>query len=98
MGQGNLDFSFTTYDEIGNEVRCDALAVLNTEDSPVVVYTDYTKDNEDKYNLYASKITKGEYGMELERIDDVNILPEIRNTMEKIWDGQENNIDIYKGY
>lgn len=79
------DYSFTTFDDLGNEVICDTLALIENDENPIIVYTDYTMDNNDKFNLYVSQIVASEDGFALETINDYSDIPEIQKTLEKLW-------------
>ena len=80
------DYSFVVTDEYGNDTICDTLAVVNVEgEKPMVIYTDYSLDEEDKFNLFASRVVEVDGTMQLEKIDDASNIPEIRQEMEKIW-------------
>lgn len=79
------DYSFTTFDDLGNEVICDTLALIENGENPIIVYTDYTMDNNNKFNLYVSQIVASGSGFTLETINNYNDIPEIQKTLEKIW-------------
>lgn len=82
----NEEYSFTTINENGMEVICDTLAVINQEnDNPIIIYTDYTLDKDKKFNLYVSKVIKNNDNFQLETIDDYQIIPEINQALQKIW-------------
>ena len=55
------------------------------DENPIIVYTDYTMDNNDKFNLYVSQIVASEDGFTLETINDYSDIPEIQKTLEKLW-------------
>ena len=84
----NEDYSFTTYDDMGNEVICDTLALIETGENPIIVYTDYTMNNENKFNLFVSQVIYSENSIKLEKIDNYNDIPEIRIVLEKIWNNE----------
>ena len=87
------DYSFTVSDENGNDVICDTLSVVNIEgENPIIIYTDYSIDEDGKFNLYASKVIKEDENMKLEKIDDITILPEIQKEMEKVLNSIHANI------
>lgn len=80
------DYSFVVTDEYGNDTICDTLAVVNVEgEKPMVIYTDYSLNEEDRFNLFASRVVEVDGTMQLEKIDDASNIPEIRQEMEKIW-------------
>lgn len=81
----NENYSFTTYDESGNEVICDTLALIDSGENPIIVYTDYTMDNENKFNLFVSKVVENGESFTLETIDNYEDVPEIRKVLEKLW-------------
>lgn len=81
----NEEYSFTTTDENGNEVICDTMAMLEKDNVPIIIYTDYSMNAENKFNLYVSKVVSNEGNFYLEKIDNYENLPEIRNAIESIW-------------
>ena len=90
------DYSFVVTDEYGNDTICDTLAVVNVEgEKPMVIYTDYSLDEEDRFNLFASRVVEVDGTMQLEKIDDASNIPEIRQEMEKIW-SEMNSDDTSK--
>lgn len=81
----NEDYSFTVMDENGLETICDTLSVVNIEgESPLIIYTDYSLDKDNKFNLYVSKVIKENDNFKLEKIDDYSIISEIQKEIEKI--------------
>lgn len=81
----NEDYSFTAMDENGIETICDTLSVVNIEgESTLIIYTDYSLDKDNKFNLYVSKVIKENDNFKLEKIDDYSIIPEIQKEIEKI--------------
>ena len=53
----NPEYSFTITNDNGIEVVCDTLAVVQQNEEPIIIYTDYTLDKDNKFNLYVSKVT-----------------------------------------
>lgn len=89
----NEGYSFTTVDENNRQVICDTLGVVNIEgENPIIIYTDYTLDENQKFNLYVSKIVKEEDHIKLEEIDHYDIIPEIKVKMDQIWNNIQPNI------
>lgn len=89
----NEGYSFTTVDENNRQVICDTLGVVNIEgENPIIIYTDYTLDENQKFNLYVSKIVKEEDHIKLEEIDYYDIIPEIKAKMDQIWNNIQTNI------
>ena len=89
----NEGYSFTTVDENNRQVICDTLGVVNIEgENPIIIYTDYTLDENQKFNLYVSKIVKEEDHIKLEEIDHYDIIPEIKANMDQIWNNIQPNI------
>ena len=84
------DYSFTTYDKLGNEVICDTLAIIEYEDNPVIIYTDYTLDNDNKYNLFVSKVVEADGNFTLEEFNNYEDIPVIKEAIEKL--SKEQNL------
>ena len=80
------DYSFTVTDENGNEMICDTMALIDTGDSPMIIYTDYTLNDDNKFNLFVSKVIQDGDGFSLERVDDISNLPDVKKAMDKIWE------------
>jgi len=86
MNNIDKDYSFNVVNHLGIEVTCDTLAVLNLENSePIIIFTDYTLDKDNKFNVYVSKIIKNDEGFKLETIDDYKAIPEVNQELRKIW-------------
>lgn len=81
----NEEYSFTTTDESGKEVICDTLALIEKEDNPIIIYTDYTLDENGKFNMFVSQLIKKDDGFYLEAINDYSEMPEVREALDKIW-------------
>lgn len=80
----NSEYLFSVYNEDGSETKCDAIAVLNDEDlGNIIIYTDYTKNEENKYNVYASKLTiEEDNSTKLEELNEEEInLPKIQEAI-----------------
>jgi len=87
----NEDYSFTTTDEFGNELKCDTLALIENNNDPIIIYTDYTLDNENKFNLYVSKLVEYNGNFNLEIIENYENIPEVKETLNRIWSEMQNN-------
>ncbi len=81
----NEDYSFTITNEYGFEVICDTLALIENEDNPIIIYTDYTLDKDNKFNVYVSQMIKNGDSFILETINDYDSIPEIRTALDNIW-------------
>lgn len=82
---GEYTFSITNND--GIEVLCDTLGIIEQED-PIIIYTDYTLDKDNKFNLYVSKVVNKDDNFVLEKIDNYENIPEIQKALENIWEKQ----------
>lgn len=81
----NPEYSFTITNDNGIEVVCDTLAVVQQNEEPIIIYTDYTLDKDNKFNLYVSKVTLKDDNFILEKIDNYENIPEIQNALKNIW-------------
>ena len=45
----NPEYSFTITNDNGIEVVCDTLAVVQQNEEPIIIYTDYTLDKDNKF-------------------------------------------------
>ena len=82
------EYSFTTTDESGKEVICDTLAVIEKDGYPVIVYTDYTLDKDNNFNMFISKVVGEEGSYTLEPIDNYDDIPEIRKVLDELMQQQ----------
>ena len=84
------DYSFTVTNDKGQEVTCDTLAYISREEeqlNPIIIYTDYTKGEDNLIKLYVSELIPAEDGIALGKIQDEDYekIPRIREIMEEIW-------------
>lgn len=83
------DYSFVIKDDSGLETKCNIIAVVERqEENPIIVYTDYTLDNENKYNLFASQVIKDGNTYSLQIIENPEEVAGLREELSKIY--QEN--------
>ena len=85
------DFTFTVTGDDGKEVKCDTMAIINRneeEKNPLIIYTDYTTDEEGKFVLYVSELKKEGEDYVLGKIDEETYknIPAVREAMQKVWD------------
>lgn len=80
----NEEYTFSITNDDGIEVLCDTLGIIEQEE-PIIIYTDYTLDNDNKFNLYVSKVVKKDDNFILEKIDNYENIPKIKNALENIW-------------
>lgn len=79
------EYSFTTFNNAGLEVKCDTLGVIKSPElGSIIIYTDYTLNAENKFNLYVSKLISEEEGYRLEQLDNYENIPVIQDAMQKI--------------
>ena len=81
----NPEYSFTITNDNGIEVVCDTLAVVQQNEEPIIIYTDYTLDKDNKFNLYVSKVTLKDDNFILEKINNYENIPEIQKSLKNIW-------------
>ena len=79
------EYSFTITNDNGIEVVCDTLALVEQAGEPIIIYTDYTLDDDNKFNLYISKVVEKDNNYILEKIDNYENIPEIQKALENIW-------------
>lgn len=79
------EYSFTITNDNGIEVVCDTLALVEQAGEPIIIYTDYTLDDNNKFNLYISKVVEKDNNYILEKIDNYENIPEIQKALENIW-------------
>ena len=81
----NPEYSFTITNDNGIEVVCDTLAVVQQNEEPIIIYTDYTLDKDNKFNLYVSKVTLKDDNFILEKINNYENIPEIQKALNNKW-------------
>ena len=70
------DLNFTITNDMGIEVKCDVLSLINDDqDKTYVIYTDYTMNDENKYNVYASQLINVDGKVVLEEIENTELIP-----------------------
>lgn len=79
------EYSFTITNDNGIEVVCDTLALVEQAGEPIIIYTDYTLDDNNKFNLYISKVVEKDNNYILEKIDNYENVSEIQKALENIW-------------
>lgn len=84
----NPEYSFTITNDDGIEVVCDTLAVVQQNEEPIIIYTDYTLDKDNKFNLYVSKVTLKDDNFILEKINNYENIPEIQKALNNIWSNE----------
>lgn len=88
----NSEYLFTIQDENGKDVTCDALSILERDDKEdVIIYTDYSLNEEGKYNVYASKLIIENDNIVLGELDENDDMSEIENVMFASLEVLENN-------
>jgi hypothetical protein len=84
------DYSFSVTTPNGIEMKCDTLGTVMDEDGHcIILYTDYTLDKENKFNIYASKLVKDGDAIRLESIRDIENYPQILEALIKVRDEVE---------
>lgn len=79
------DISFTVTNDNGIEIKCDVLAIVNDEENKTyLIYTDYTFNQNNEYNVYVSQVIRDSDGFTLERIENYEMIPEIQKMYEDI--------------
>ena len=81
----NPEYSFTITNDNGIEVVCDTLAVVQQNEEPIIIYTDYILDKDNKFNLYVSKVTLKDDNFILEKINNYENIPEIQKALNNLW-------------
>lgn len=81
----NEDYSFTIINDDGMEVICDTLALIESQDNPIVIYTDYTLDKDNKFNVFVSQLVANGDNFSLETVSNYENIPEIKKALDQIW-------------
>ena len=70
------EMSFTVTNKEGMEVKCDVLSIINDDESNTyLLYTDYTLNDNNEYNVYASQMHNDENGFKLDEIENLDLIP-----------------------
>ena len=85
------EYTFTVTGDDGEQVLCDALAVIHRNEEnahTVLIYTDYTLDENEKIKIYVSEIVKENFEMKLNEIDEETYeeIPQVMEALKQIWD------------
>lgn len=79
------EMSFTITNSDGIEVKCDVLSVINDEENKTyLLYTDYTLNDNNEYNVYVSQMINEDDSFRLEEIDNLDLLPGIQEVYEEV--------------
>lgn len=79
------EMSFTITNNNGIEVKCDVLSVINDEENKTyLLYTDYTLNDNNEYNVYVSQMINEDDSFRLEEIDNLDLLPGIQEVYEEV--------------
>ena len=79
------EMSFVITNDKGVEVKCDVLSVINDDDNKTyIIYTDYTLNNNDEYNIYVSQMISEGDSFKLEEIDNLDLLPGFQEIYEDV--------------
>ena len=79
------DISFTVINDSGLEVKCDVLAsISDDENKTYIIYTDYTFNQNNEYNVYVSQMIREGDGFTLERIENYELIPGLQKMYEDI--------------
>lgn len=88
MNNTNMeDISFTLTNKDGLDVECDVINSYYDEDNDklYVAFTDYTLDENDKFNLYINEIIPKNDNYEIKEMEDNNLkLKLIKQTLNNI--------------
>lgn len=81
------NFSFNVVNSDGIEIKCETLAIIKPEEENTgdvyVIYTDYTLDNNNNINVYASLLVQDENGYRLEMISDLENYSNLLNLVQQ---------------
>ena len=70
------DFSFEIINDDGMQVKCDTLLLItpeigeNIDEDTYIIYTDYTMDDKNNFNVFISKLVKSGDDFKLEKAAD----------------------------
>ena len=91
------DMSFTIVNHEGIELECDTLALIGPEEGeeffePYIIYTDYSLDDNNLFNIYVAQITgEGEH-FELKPVENYGDIEAIKKELDSIFDEENFNI------
>ena len=81
------DYSLLLKDENGQETNCNILAIIKRQgENPIIVYTDYTLDKENKYKIIASQVIKNGDSYSTQIIDNPKDVVGLSEELNKIYE------------
>lgn len=84
MEQLNLENAFTIFNEQGIEVTCDVIAIIEQEDqNPLIVYTDYSLDENDEFNVFVSELEESGDSYNLIEATNYENIEEVKQSVEE---------------
>jgi len=79
------EMNFTITNDNGLEVKCDVLSVINDDENKTyVLYTDYTLNDNNEYNIYASEMLSEGTDFKLEEIENLDLIPGLQEVYEDV--------------
>lgn len=84
--------SFNVVNREGLEVTCDTLMILHPTEinnpdvnETYIIYTDYTLDDNNNFNIYISTLLNNENGVQLGEVKNFDQVPELLKAMENAY-------------
>lgn len=79
------EMNFTITNNEGVEVKCDVLSVMeDDENKTYLIYTDYTFNDNNEYNVYVSQMIRDGKEFRLEEIDNLDLIPGFQEVYEDV--------------
>lgn len=79
------EINFTITNPDGIEVKCDVLSIINDDENKTyLLYTDYTFNKDNEYNIYVSQIINNGDDFTLEEIDNLDLIPGFQEVYEDV--------------
>ena len=79
------EMNFTITNENGLEVKCDVLSIINDEENKTyILYTDYTLNNDNEYNVYVSQMIRNNDDFILEEVDNFDLIPGFQQVYDDV--------------
>ena len=79
------EMNFTIVNENGIEVKCDVLSIINDDnDKTYIIYTDYTLNENNEYNVFVSQIINEGENYKLEKVEDPSLISGFQEVYEEV--------------
>lgn len=79
------EMSFSITKDNGEEIKCDVLSIINDDENKTyILYTDYSLNENNEYNVYVSQMINDGEDFRIEEIDNLDLIPGFQEIYEDV--------------